>query len=294
MLQACATLVPCPVCGATDVRACDPRLRPTMVRCRDCTLLYQPVVRGEPVAEGYPAQYYGSWGQPEHARAVKRATFDRYLQALERHVSPGRLLDVGCALGYLLEAAAARGWEPYGVELSVAGAQQAAQTVGEGRVFCGALEAAPLQTESFQAVTLTDVLEHLPDPVASLRRCRELLAPGGMVLIATPRVGGFSERVMGRQWFQYKDEHLQLFTPRALQEALGRAGLQVVDQAPVRKLLSLQYLAGQFEAYPRPLVTPVLRLLNRLAGPLGARLWALPTGEQMVLARAAGSTQTQS
>lgn len=60
-----------------------------------------------------------------------------------------------------------------------------------------------------------------------------------------------------------------------------------MDRAPVRKLLSLRYLAGQFETYPRPLVTPLVRILNRLAGPLAAHLWALPTGEQLVLAQAA-------
>lgn len=256
-----------------------------MVCCRDCTLLYQPVERSEPVADNYPAGYYDSWGEPEHARAVKRATFDRYLRALERHVRPGRLLDVGCAFGYLLEAAAARGWEPYGVELSVEGARQAARAVGEGRVFCGALETAPLEAGSFHAVTLTDVLEHLPDPVGSLRRCRELLTPDGRVLIVTPRAGGLSQRLMGRHWFQYKDEHLQLFTLQALRKALGRAGLAVVEHSPVRKLLSLRYLAGQFERYPRPVVTPALRMLNRLPGPMTTHLWALPTGEQLVLAR---------
>jgi SAM-dependent methyltransferase len=265
-----------------------------MLRCGRCTLLYQPVERGAPSPDAYPGEYYDSWGDPEHARLVKCATFARYLGLLERHVAPGRLLDVGCGLGYLLEAAAARGWEPYGVELSVEGARRAAEGVGAHRVFCGALEQAPLEPASFQAVTLTDVLEHLPDPVGSLRRCRELLAPGGVVLIATPQVGSFSQRLLGRHWFQYKDEHLQLFTRRALGVALERAGLQAVAFAPVRKLLSLHYLAGQFETYPRPLVTPLLRALNRLSGPLAMRLWALPTGEQLVLARALGPAETPS
>jgi SAM-dependent methyltransferase len=134
---------------------------------------------------------------------------------------------------------------------------------------------------------MTDVLEHLPDPVGSLRRCRELLAPGGRLLITTPAVGCMSQRLLGRVWFQFKDEHLRLFTPEALRTALERAGLEIEATGAVRKTLSLAFVSGHFDAYPRAVLTPMLRGLTRVLGPLARLPMPMASGEMWAIARGA-------
>ncbi len=275
----------CPICGAQSSREYRRNMRPRMLRCPSCGTLWQPVDRDSaPDAAKYAAAYYEAWGHLSQARAVKLATFDGYLRAMEKHVPPGRLLDVGCALGFLLEAAQLRGWDPFGVELSAHAARVAGERLGPDRIHKGSLESAPFPPGSFRAITLTDVLEHLPNPVGSLRRCHELLEPGGCVLVVTPRVGSLSENLLGAGWLQIKEEHLQLLTPPALRLALESAGFRVVRASVPAKTLSLDYLAHHFRAYPRAALTPVLNMLARLAGPLAGAGLRVRTGEQLVVA----------
>lgn len=257
-----------------------------MLLCPGCGVLWQPVDRRQPGApDSYDETYYHAWGDLKQARAVKMATFDRYLQALEKHLQPGNLLDVGCAMGYLLEAASLRGWEPFGVELSAHAAELAKERFGAERIYCGALQDASFAPGTFRAITLTDVLEHLPDPAGSLQICHGLLEPGGCLLLVTPRVGSLSQRILGRGWFQFKHEHLQLFTLAALRTALESAGFRIVGLGAPAKTLSLNYLAHYCRAYPTRILTPALNLLERAAGPLARVGIGLRTGEQLVIAR---------
>ncbi len=278
---------PCPVCGAEAGREHHPGMAPRMLRCADCSLVWRPGVAAFPVAdETYEEGYYEWWLELPEAVAAKRATFARLLALLERQVAPGSLLDVGSAVGLLLEVARERGWEPTGVEVSRHAVQLARERLADGAtIYHGRLEDAPLDDASFDAITMTDVLEHLPDPMASLRRCRELLAPDGRLLITTPAVGCLSERLMGGGWFQYKDEHTRLFTARALRTALDRAGLAIEATGSVRKTLSLAFVSRHFDAYPRPVLSPALRGLTRALGPLARVTLPMASGEMWAVAR---------
>ncbi len=277
----------CPVCGAEGACEYCPGMRPRMLRCPACGLLWLPGVTDAPVAEGtYEEGYYEWWLDLPEAVEAKRATFARLLGLLERHMSPGRLLDIGSAVGLLLEVARERGWEPVGVEVSRHAVRLARERLGEEvPLHVGRLEDAPLADGSFDAITMTDVLEHLPDPVASLRRCRQLLAPEGRLLITTPAVGCLSQRLMRGGWFQIKDEHTRLFTPRALREALQRAGMEIEASGTVRKTLSLGFVSSHFDAYPRPLLTPVLGGMTRVLGPMARVTVPMASGEMWAIAR---------
>ena len=101
----------------------------------------------------------------------------------------GRLLDMGCGLGYFLKAVAAYPtWEAHGCEISPAAVRYAHQTLGLPNVRCARLEDAAFPEGSFDVVTIWDVLDHLlqPDPV--LRRCHGLLNDGGICFLRTPNI----------------------------------------------------------------------------------------------------------
>jgi len=278
---------PCPVCGAEDAREHHPGMTPRMLRCAECSLVWSPGVDAGPLEdETYEEGYYEWWLELPEAVEAKRATFARLLALLERRVAPGRLLDIGSAVGLLLEVARERGWQPTGVEVSRHAVQFARERLGDGvTIHHGRLEDAPLDEASFDAITMTDVLEHLPDPVASLQRCRELLAPEGRLLITTPAVGCLSERLMRGGWFQYKDEHTRMFTARALRTALDRADLAIEASGSVRKTLSLAFVSRHFDAYPHPVLSPTLRGLTRGLGPLARVTLPMASGEMWAVAR---------
>src|SRR5262249_44992987 len=146
------------------------------VECGTCHLRF--LVR-QPTREGfvelYGPEYFQSdyhCGCNEHSYFANEEAFVKlahdHLRVLEREAQPGRLLEVGCAGGYFLQAARDRGWQPVGIEISEVAADYARQTLGLD-VRTGTLETVSLEPESFDAVFLGDVLEHVPDPVGTLR-----------------------------------------------------------------------------------------------------------------------------
>ena len=157
------------------------------------------------------------------------------LDAFEQLAPPGRLLEVGCASGWLLRHAAARGWKGMGVEPSPAAASFARSLGVE--VLQGDLLAAGLPGRSFDLVYMGDVLEHVPDCRATLLEVARVLAPGGFLYLRGPitthslarALGLGLYRAMGREIvLREPPYHLWEFTPRSLVRLVRAAGLEVV------------------------------------------------------------------
>jgi SAM-dependent methyltransferase len=188
-----------------------------------------------------------------------------------------------------MEAAAERGLEPYGVELSDFGAQEIARRFGPGRVFRGRLEDARfggLELGGFAAVLMYDFLEHVRDPVAVLGKARVLLAPGGILSICTPSTGSFSRRLSGRAWPHYHVEHLFYFGAENLATLLRRSGFDELRRERAWKWLSLRYVGCQLEAHPnRPLGALARALLRVLPATLADRPLPVLAGELLLHAR---------
>jgi 2-polyprenyl-3-methyl-5-hydroxy-6-metoxy-1,4-benzoquinol methylase len=261
----------------------------TLVTCPSCRVEWQwPRVTSGGLEELYERSYYDAWGL--HAdeplvRRMKRKTFEQLLAQLEAHVAPGRLLDVGCATGFLLQTAQARGWDPFGVELSAYASGVARRRFGDERIVHGPLEGAAFSKGFFQAITMTDFIEHVPDPVGTLRKAHFLLRPDGILCLSTPMVGSLSHRLMGRRWTHYKAEHLQYYSPQSLQRHLQAAGFKMLSHRSWPKTVTLEYARSQFDRYRHWLISPAIRLLSASVPP-PMRAWQIrvPLGDMLVLA----------
>jgi 2-polyprenyl-3-methyl-5-hydroxy-6-metoxy-1,4-benzoquinol methylase len=149
---------------------------------------------------------------------------------------PRRVLDAGCSSGYLAEHLQALGASVVGLEMdekAAAYAQRFCDAVYVGDVETMEL---PFEPSSFDAVLCGDLIEHLRDPAAFLRRVRPLLRPGGRLVLSTPNVANWSIRLsllFGR--FRYTERgildrsHAHLFTRKTLLETLEAAGYRVVE-----------------------------------------------------------------
>jgi SAM-dependent methyltransferase len=174
-----------------------------------------------------------------------RAAYEReYLPARLRSYDRGlellgpaagrRLLDVGSNYGHFLARAASRGWDVLGFEPGAALRDHAVPEVA-GLAVSSLEEAA--ERGPFDAVTLWDVLEHLPAPVEQLQRLTALLAPGGRLLVRVPDARVFPALGSRRAWrllaqvyltFCHPtnpEEHLSHFTPNSVRRMAARAGL---------------------------------------------------------------------
>lgn len=276
---------PCRACGSPSARPGPAGL----ATCAACGVVrLDPFPTPEEIRAIYGAGYFDAWGMQgaarEAVRAMKCATFRRRLRELGGDGRGKTLLDVGCALGFLLHAARDEGYEPHGVELSAYAAREAEKDF-PGRVVCGTLEEARLPDARFDVVVLSDLIEHIPEPRAFLGEVRRVLRPGGRLLIVTPDIGSVSARVMGRRWFHRKIEHVHYYTRHSLGNLLRREGFRPSRVAGGTKALSVAYLASQFRVYRLPAVTPAMNLLARLLpASLAARPLWWPTGELVMTA----------
>ena len=184
--------------------------------------------------------------------AGRRATANRLLDLIAAHVPSGRLLDVGCGHGLLLDEARKRGYETVGLELSREAARHARETLG--------LDVRELPLEAFgegrngdspgefDAIVLADVLEHLDDPVAAIDTCARLLRPGGVLCIVTPDPSSVTARAAGARWWGYLPAHTVLLPRKTLRELISARGLVISDDVPfVRTFAARRWVGGLAE-----------------------------------------------
>lgn len=165
------------------------------------------------------AAYRAAIGKTNMGQARRRAEA-MYLDDL----APGHVLDVGCGDGENLARLRQRGWHTLGQEMDLGAAQRASQKRGLD-VRVGDLAELRLPSASFDAVTLSHVIEHVLDPVALLAECRRLLKPGGKFVALTPNLLGFGHDVFGANWVALDPpRHLYLFGPATLAQVAQKAG----------------------------------------------------------------------
>jgi methionine biosynthesis protein MetW len=192
---------------------------------------------------------------PTYAAFGNGAIAAHALRLLPDH---GRVLDLGCASGGLLALLRPRAAYMAGLELAASGAAAASQ-IGD-QIVTGALEdpELPFAAASFDLVVLADVLEHLSDPAAALRRAAGWCRPGGFVLVSVPNVAHWRARLelLRGRWPQeergtFDSSHLRWFTRASLGQLLADAGLGDVQLDAIvpalRNHLRLRRLADRAE-----------------------------------------------
>lgn len=215
----------CRVCGS-DRLAFHFEVRGNLLdRCGRCGFVQ---VRDQPTAEALAALYgdgYFARGKYDDGFAQRREN-QRRLALMERAgVRPGaRVLDVGCGPGDFVAAGGQR-FDMWGLDVSPAAIEEARRKNPRfaGQLASGFVEDQRFAPGQFDAVVMWDVVEHLWDPLAVLRRLLEWLRPGGVLLLSTPDIGAATARLMGPRWaFMTPPEHLGFFSRRSLEFMLER------------------------------------------------------------------------
>ena len=209
----------------------------------------------------------GTWPSDNGMRRlVRRANrmIGRIENILEQPRAGLRLLDVGCSSGAFVHAATVAGCQTEGVEPSE-GPTNTALARGL-KVHRGYLEDLRFAEESFHAVTLVEVIEHLRLPVSLLLECRRILIPGGLLIIRTGNTDSWTAHYMKERW-EYFDTfrhggHVSFFNPFSIRELGHRCGFSVVD-------MTTRKVKFHEKGFTNPAVYQISRLLanslNRLS-----------------------------
>ena len=212
----------------------------TVLECAGCQYGHTlPQLGEEELARYYPPEYFDFWGYSGQTaanplqrllarfRSWSATRSYRRQPYLLGELSPGRMLDVGCGSGDLLEHFATRGWEICGIDPSASAVAAAAKR--GARVHQGTLRDQPWQPGSFALITFQHALEHIEDPVEALKRASALLEPGGLLVIDVPNWACWQRRLLFRsRWHPLElPRHLQHFSPAALQRLAALLGLRV-------------------------------------------------------------------
>jgi SAM-dependent methyltransferase len=216
--------------------------------------------------------------------AGQRLTARIALERIERWVPRGRLLDLGCWVGFLLAEARDRGWETVGVEPSAFASAYARERLGLD-VRREGLLTADLPGRSFHAVVLGDVIEHLNDPGAALDRVAQLLAPDGVVHLVLPDAGSRLAQRMGARWWSVLPTHVQYFTRNSLTTLLRRHGFEPLFAGTAPKTFTVRYYLDRIGGYSPALATALVRAAE--AARVADRPWTPDFRDRMaVVARA--------
>lgn len=215
----------CRLCGSSELRFHFEVNGCTLDRCAGCGFVQ---VRDQPSAAQLQELYGGAYfsrGKYDDELATRREN-ERRLAMLERAGVPrgGRVLDAGCATGDFL-ATGEGTYEMWGLDVSAFATDLARQNnpALAGRILTGFIEDQAFEPASFDAIVLWDVVEHLWDPRAVLRKLVAYLKPGGALILSTPDIGAATARVMGRRWaFMTPPEHLGFFNRASLTWLLER------------------------------------------------------------------------
>jgi 2-polyprenyl-3-methyl-5-hydroxy-6-metoxy-1,4-benzoquinol methylase len=236
-------VVDCPLCGRMPEPFAVDYQGFRLCRCAQCGLEFvTPRLSFESLAEKvYSDNYFPVREGSSERTAEETHYYTRQMANFERLLGrKGKVLDIGCGNGSFLDFARESGWEIAGSDIKLSDdARSLNCTLKEGRI-----QELDLGDEKFDLIRLNHVLEHTQEPVEDLKRCRDMLARGGILFISVPNIAGLSPRLKSLQsklhlksnrWRHYAAmHHLFFFSPTTLRAAVEKAGMKVIEwETPV-------------------------------------------------------------
>ena len=210
-----------------------------IMQCRHCGMVYnnpQP----DPVSL---LNFYRKASDPLYLqeKQARECMFKHSLEQVHEFITPpGKLLDVGCFTGIFMKVAASMGWKVEGIELSSWAADLARKT-GIGTIYEQPLEQILFPENSFDVITLWDVIEHLSHPVEMLTEARRVLKPGGILAFNTHMVDSLAGRISGKHYPFFMIIHLIHFSRTTVTRMLNEHGYELLDIKPHLHILRIGY-----------------------------------------------------
>lgn len=233
-----------------------------IVKCQFCGIVYVD----EKISQNQISTYYEVaedllYFKEQNAR---KKTFSNYLSKLEKTFpKKGKLLDIGTNTGLFVRLALDRGWDAVGLEPNK-WAVQYAQKNYEVKLINQPFEKNTFPQNSFEVITMWDVIEHFTDPIAEMKKVYGQLKPGGLFAFSTVDPASFLAKKWGTNWSWYMDMHRVFLTRPTAEYYLQKTGFGKIIFSPHWRFLSLGYLSSRLIAVNYFLANTTSRLIEIL------------------------------
>jgi 2-polyprenyl-3-methyl-5-hydroxy-6-metoxy-1,4-benzoquinol methylase len=247
-----------------------------IVRCTTCGLVYaMPNVSVKAIVRDYVEMVDKDYLLEEKGRRRQAGII---LSRIEKMKRRGKLLDIGCGSGLLLDEAKSRGWKVEGVDLSSWAKRYANEQFGI-RVFQGSLLKAAYPDQSFDAIVMLDVIEHLEHPKEVLKEIRRILKHDGILYVSTPDIGSFWSRIFGALWWGINKYHLFYFSKKTIEDLFRKYGFESIRYQAHPRVFSVRYWSKRLKDYPFFLHLPFTFLDKKMG--MGKKILKVVTHDQI-------------
>lgn len=213
----------CPLCNhphPVDIKGWE---RAHLARCKACSFIFARLIPDESTL----MKHYQGYGRNDFLSPITIKRYHELLDRFEPFRKTGKILDVGCGIGYFLEEAAKRGWEVHGTEFTDRAMEICTQKGISMKQ--GPLNPDLYNPQSFDVITSFEVIEHINNPHTDIQHFATLLRAGGLVYITTPNFNSLSRIITGNKWNVVTyPEHLCYYTPRTLRFLFQKHGFDVM------------------------------------------------------------------
>jgi len=207
-----------------------------IIECLNCGIyLLSPKISQHEMEKYYPEEYICFLEAIEDDKNLisridrKRALYKRCRQVNKVVDEPGRILDIGCATGIFLNGMKELGWEVMGIEPNSSAAEYARKRFNID-VVNGYLNQVNLPTNSFDVISVWDVLEHVPNIDEFLHEILRILKPTGTLIGSLPNAKSWERYLFGEFWVGWEiPRHYRSFTPETLSKFLCKSGFSHIN-----------------------------------------------------------------
>ena len=230
----------CPICNSNNrlrlFSAQDRLLHVTeekfdLMYCPNCKVVATyPQPSQDQIGKYYPSEYYplGEASQSYYDNYIGRFQKDKIAQ-IQRYKQGGRILDVGCGVGFFIKEAQKVGYVCDGIEFSSAAAEAGKKKLGLN-IVCANFLNYPIPPSTYDIVTLWHVFEHLYEPLKVLSKIKEILVPGGLLVIAVPNFSSIQSKIFKKRWYHLTvPRHLYHYSDVSLKKLVMQSGYTSID-----------------------------------------------------------------
>lgn len=190
----------------------------------------------------------------------------------EKQNEKRNILDVGCAAGFFLSVAKENGFKPYGIELNAWLAEYGRKKFNLENVKAGTLENAQWKDNFFEFVTMWDVLEHVPDPMKTLKEINRVTKENGYLIVSYPDYSSIFAKLFGRRWWFLLSHHIYYFTPKTMNMMLQKAGFEIITDKMHWQELKICYMLDMFvKLNKNPLIKTPFHAVSVMLKALGLK-----------------------